>query len=62
MSWGSLSRGWGFAAYGLACGSLRLLGLGDTLVGDGERSLGWLCISGGCLLIASLNVVMGVSA
>lgn len=32
------------------------------LVVDGERSLGWLCLSGGCLLVASLNVVMGVSA
>lgn len=32
------------------------------LVVDGERSLGWLCLSGGCLLVASLNAVMGVSA
>lgn len=32
------------------------------LVVDGERPLGRLCLSDDYLLVASLNVVMGVSA
>lgn len=46
-------------------GAAEILRLGlsnHPLVGDGERFLRWLCLGIGCLLIASLNLVMGVSA
>lgn len=46
-------------------GAAEILRLGlsnHPLVGDGERFLRRLCLDGGCLLVASLSAVMGVSA